>query len=85
MPPGSHPDDKSLFWWLHLHDVETAHDMAKELSRSGDAFHQKRMTMAQDRYLAALRILAQVRRFGVPVGQVNIAEQQVNLVQKGGS
>ena len=43
------------------------------------AFHQARISKAQARYLAAIRTLAQVRRLGVPVVQVNIGGQQVNV------
>ena len=45
-------------------------------------FHQKRITKAHNRYLSAIRTLAQVRRLGVPAVQVNIGEQQVNVAQE---
>jgi hypothetical protein len=50
-----------------------------ELTLRQAEFHQKRITMAHNRYLSAIRTLAQVRRLGVPAVQVNIGEQQVNV------
>ncbi len=47
---------------------------------STDEGYQRRIERAQQRYLAAIKALAQVRRLVVPMVQVNIAEQQ-NIAQ----
>ncbi len=65
-----------------MHYAETiSMQNGSEMSLRQAEFHQKRISMAQNRYLAAIRTLAQVRRLGVPVVQVNIAEQQVNVAE----
>lgn len=45
-------------------------------------FHQKRITKAHNRYLSAIRTLAQVRRLGVPAVQVDIGDRQVNVARR---
>ena len=50
-----------------------------EFSLTQATFHQHRITVAHNRYLSAIRTLAQVRRLQVPAMQVNIAEQQLNV------
>jgi hypothetical protein len=66
--------------WLHLHYVENIYVQGMhELSITQATFHQRRLSLAQSRYLAAIRTLAQVRRLQAPNVQVNIAEQQLNV------
>jgi len=67
--------------WLHLYCVEAIYGHAVEqgLSIAQHDFHQRRLSLVQSRYLAAIRTLAQVRRLPVPNVQVNIAEQQLNV------
>jgi hypothetical protein len=43
-------------------------------------FHEKRISMAQNRYLAAIKAMAQIRKLQLPPNiQVNIGEKQVNI------
>lgn len=42
-------------------------------------FYQRRTERANRRLLATLRTLATVRKLGVPVVQINLARQQINL------
>src|SRR5207237_586043 len=52
--------------WLALHYAETVYAQAMgELSLRQADFHQRRISAAQGRYLAAIRALAAVRRLGV--------------------
>ena len=74
--------DRIVACWLALHYAETIyHQNMGELSRGWADFHQRRIDRAHHRYLTAIKTLAQVRRLLPPAVQVNIAEQQVNLVQ----
>ena len=72
--------DRIVLCWVHLHYVENVYVQSMhELSLTQATFHQRRLSLAQSRYLAAIRTLAQVRRLQVPAVQVNIAEQQLNV------
>ena len=72
--------DRIVLCWLHLHYAEAlyAQNML-QLSLMQHEFYQRRLSMAQRRYLSAITALAQVRRLQVPNVQVNIAEQQLNV------
>jgi hypothetical protein len=72
--------ERIVMCWLHLYYAETLYvqNMAALTLRQSE-FHQKRITLAHNRYLAAIRTLAQVRRLGVPAVLVNIGDQQVNV------
>jgi hypothetical protein len=66
--------------WLHLHYAENIYVQAMhELTITQATFHRRRLSLAQSRYLSAIRTLAQVRRLQVPAVQVNIAREQVNV------
>jgi len=67
--------------WLHLYCVEAiyGHGIEQGLSITQHDFHQRRLSQAQSRYLAAIRTLSQVRRLQAPAVQVNIAREQVNV------
>jgi hypothetical protein len=68
--------------WLFLCYVENLEaqwmgDGTRTLAQA--AYSQKRVDQAHRRYLRGIKALATVRRLGVPVVQVNVAEQQVNV------
>ncbi len=46
--------------------------------------HDRRVTAAHNRYMKAIKTLAQVRKLLGPTVQVNIAQQQVNVATGGG-
>ena len=72
--------DRVVLCWLHLHYAEARYAQnMMQLSLMQHDFYQRRLSMAQRRYLAAITALAQVRRLQVPAVQVNIAEQQLNV------
>ncbi len=59
--------------WIYTSKVKSGMSFAH-----GD-YLQRQVDRANQRYTAAIRALAQVRRLLVPVIQVNVAEKQVNL------
>lgn len=72
--------DRVVLCWLHLHLGEAQYvQNMKQLTALQHDFYQRRLSMAQRRYLSAITALAQVRRLQVPAVQVNIAEQQLNV------
>jgi len=72
--------DRVVLCWLHLHlgEGQYAQNMQHYSLRQHDVY-QRRLSMAQRRYLAAITALAQVRRLQVPHVQVNIAREQLNV------
>lgn len=70
--------------WLRLSYVEYVYNrntVSGLNMRQGDHW-ERRLSSAQRRYLRAVESLARVRRLKLPAVQVNIAEQQVNQVNK---
>jgi hypothetical protein len=65
--------------WLHLHHLEVVYADKDSMPLALGAYYQRSLTAAQKRYLAAIKTLAAVRRLALPVLQLNIARQQVNL------
>ena len=71
--------------WLHLHYLESIY--AQNLENNGltgrwSESMQRSIDRAHSRYLSAIKSLVQVRRLLGPVVQVNIAEKQMNIVQR---
>lgn len=73
--------DRVAIGWLGLAVAEATYHqaLAHGLEPADDDFHQKRVERAQRRYLAAIKTLATVRRLGVPVVQLNVADKQINV------
>lgn len=75
--------DQVFLCWLRLHHIELCYSVA---TREGYSvahvdYWERRLSAAQRRYLRACETLARVRRLLRPrIAQVNIAEQQVNVV-----
>jgi hypothetical protein len=65
--------------WLHLHHLEMLYARKDSLTVELGTYYQRSIDRAQKRYLAAIQTLARVRKLAVPVLQVNIAREQVNL------
>jgi hypothetical protein len=74
--------DRVTVTWLALAIAEGVYNrsLADGLDAFEEDWHQKRVERAQKRHLAAVKTLAQVRKLGTPVVQVNIGEKQINLV-----
>jgi len=59
--------ERIVLCWLHLYYTETLYVAnLEQLPLRQDAFYQQRISMAQARYLSAIRTLAQLRRLGIP-------------------
>lgn len=69
--------------WLNFNDVQRRYSrmMAQSISLTLGEYYEKRLSVAQRRYLQAIETLARVRRLAQPMPlQVNIGGQQVNVV-----
>jgi hypothetical protein len=67
--------------YLQLHYAELLYNQQlPELTLKQDAYHQKRLDRLHNRYLSAMRSLAQVRKLLKPrIAQINLADkQQIN-------
>lgn len=64
-------------------EITYAHKAKGSISLTHGDYFQRQIDRANQRYLAAVRTLAQVRRLLTPVVQVNVAEKQVNLAGPG--
>jgi hypothetical protein len=75
--------DRILSNWLHLHAAEAVYaQRVGELTLKQSEYHQRTIDRAQRRYLASVKALAEIRRLGLPVVQLNVAAaggQQVNV------
>jgi hypothetical protein len=72
--------DRIVVCWLALHYAEIVYPQRMAtLDRKWAEYYQDWIDRSQKRYLAALKALAQLRRPQLPVVQVNVAEQQVNV------
>ncbi len=65
--------------WLHLHHLEMIYATKESMSLELGTFYQRSICSAQNRYLAAIKTLALVRKLAVPVLQVNFAKRQMNV------
>jgi hypothetical protein len=71
--------DRVVACWLHLHVLEATYAAQDGMPLELGIYFQRCITAAQKRYLSAIKALALVRKLAVPVLQVNIAKQQVNV------
>ena len=66
--------------WLALHYAEAIYaQTGGDMTFKQGEYYQDRIDRSQKRYLAAIKALAQIRRIQLPMLQVNVAEQQVNV------
>jgi hypothetical protein len=72
--------ERAAVCWLQMHyyDLVLAQNEDKLSARQAE-YQQRLAERAQRRYLAALKMLAVVRRLALPVLQVNVADKQVNV------
>ena len=66
--------------WFHLHNLERQAALEGEDNIVRAAFWQKALTAAQNRYFATIRELTKCRQAQVRPVQVNIAHEQVNVL-----
>ena len=72
--------DEILTCWLDLDRWRlTSEALDKAPTRGDQQAVQQRVDAAQQRLLKAVKTLAQIRKLGVPVVQINVAAQQTNV------
>lgn len=71
--------DRVITCWLHLHHLEAVYATKESMRLELGNYYQRSITLAQKRYLAAIKTLAVIRKLALPVLQVNIAKKQVNV------
>ena len=71
--------ERAACCWLHLNYLEHRLATGGAMDVKLGTYYQKAITHAHNRYLSALKALADVRRAAGTVVQVNIARRQVNV------
>lgn len=72
--------DEILTCWLDLDRWRlTSVALDKAPTRGDEQAVQRRVDAAHQRFLKAVKTLAQIRKLGVPVVQINVAAQQTNV------
>jgi hypothetical protein len=72
--------DRVVSLWLQLHKLECEAAMAGTADAGRAGFYQRAMSAAQARYFHAIRELTNLRRNASAPVQVNIAHEQVNVL-----
>jgi len=66
--------------WLQVQDADVRYAQGqKDCTFAQGEYYQRRQDRAHKRYLSAIRALALVRKLALPILQVNVARQQVNV------
>ena len=73
--------ERVVLCWLTLHEIEHRFNQMKELPPKQAEAWQRRIDQAHRRYLAAVKMLATVRKLAIPViiRQLRISQQQVTF------
>jgi hypothetical protein len=71
--------DRIAACWLQVQEADFRYAQAGNCSFAQANFHLRRQDSAHRRFLSALRTLATVRKLGLPMLQVNIGNNQVNM------
>ena len=87
--PNSTPLEKQLIervvlCWLTLHEIEHRFNRIQDLPPKQAEAWQRRIDQAHRRYLAAVKMLATVRRLAIPVifAKLRVSQQQINFNPK---
>ena len=75
--------ERTASCWLIVYEYERQYANAGQLEMRQAEFHQRRIDAAHRRFLSSLKTLATIRRLAIPAIQVNVAEKQVNVVNRG--
>jgi hypothetical protein len=66
--------------WLQVQDADVRYAQGqRDCTLAQGEYQQRRMDHAHKRYLSAIKTLATVRKLALPVLQVNIAKEQINV------
>jgi hypothetical protein len=75
--------ERSSLCWFIVHWYENIYANSNGWTIAQAEYHQRKTEKAHARFLSSLRTLAQVRKLAVPVLQLNIAKNQVNVAGSG--
>jgi hypothetical protein len=70
---------------FRLHEAQYASSVRDGMTLAQSEHAQRRMDRAHRRFLSTVKTLAAVRRLALPALQINVARQQVNQLNTGGS
>jgi hypothetical protein len=74
--------ERIAWCWFSVNLIElTLAQRGAEMTLTLHEHHQKRLDQAHKRYMGAIKALAQVRRLQLPMVQVNVGHNQVNVAQ----
>jgi hypothetical protein len=71
--------DRVVACWLQVQEADLRYANAGDCSFAQADYHLRRQDRAHRRFLSAMKTLATVRKLGLPILQVNIGENQVNV------
>lgn len=71
--------DRIIACWLQVQEADLRYAQSGDCSFKQADYHQRRQNSAHWRFLSALKTLAMVRKMGLPVLQLNIGRNQVNV------
>ena len=75
--------DRVVACWLQVQEADLRYAQAGNCSFPQANYHLKRQDRAHRRFLSAMKTLATVRKLALPMLQVNIGENQVNVASAG--
>ena len=75
--------DRAVACWLQVQEADLRYANMGNCSLAQANFHLKRQDRAHRRFLSAMKTLATVRKLALPMLQVNIGENQVNVANVG--
>jgi hypothetical protein len=79
-------DTAATCWFaFRMHEAHNAGCGTNGMTNSQSDHNQRRLDRAHRRLLSTLRTLATVRRLALPSLQINVARQQVNQLNTGGT
>ncbi|MDA1052704.1 MAG: hypothetical protein O3C40_19795 [Planctomycetota bacterium] len=71
--------DRVVACWFQVQEADLRYAQAGDCSLAQADYHLRRQDRAHRRFLTGMKTLATVRKLGLPVLQVNIGENQVNV------
>jgi len=75
--------ERASLCWALVNWYEDSFQSIESMSIAQADFHQRKIDRAHNRFLSAVRTLAQVRKLALPALQLNIARNQVNVAGAG--
>jgi hypothetical protein len=71
--------DRIVICWLQVQMADLAQAKEESQTIALERFQLRRQDSANRRYLAAIRTLATIRKMALPVLQINVGQNQVNM------